>query len=487
MTRRPGRLKGMLGSVTTAVILLGSSLGILCSPGTPGTSGHDVQGGYIPGYTISVGSYPFGIAFDMVSNLLYVTNPGSSNITVINSTRNVVAGSIPLASGIQTIAVDTATGHLYTADGIYTVFDIDSTTNTLAKTISLLRAGCPSGCAPSVRTYDQANGDIYITDIATDNVSVVHNGTVVASIPVGAFPNGAVYDPANGYVYVVNEGSANLTVIDGGDNKVVSQVTLVNPGPGMTYDPSKGDLFVCSNSASASRPNTLTVVNGSKNKVVASVPIDSGCGGAVYDSYNDYVYITDRYNLQGHDLSNVTVVDPNTHQIVLTLPVQQGPIGISYDSMNHNIYVADSDTNNVSVLPQVYRLIVRETGLPPGTHWSATVGAATFFSTTSTISFPETNGTFNFAIGPAANLSASPGSGSVAINGGPQWLNATFTKGGGSGLFGLPGETGYYVFGGSVAVLVAATVVVVVLTRRKRRAKPAPTTPPLDGAAGRDH
>jgi hypothetical protein len=67
-------------------------------------------------------------------------------------------------------------------------------------------------------------------------------------------------------------------------------------------------------------------------------------------------------------------------------------------------------------------------------------------------------------------------------------LNVTFSNstGGGSGLFGLPGATGYYVLGGFVALFVAAVAVFIVLTRRKRRAKPSPTTPLPEGASGQD-
>ncbi len=443
------------------------------------------------GGSIHVGSYPAGVAFDSGNGLLYVTNFGSNNISVVNTTTNQIMAWIPMPFGIDTLAVDTSTGLVYVADSVSTVYAINSSTNRVEWTISLQNAGCPHGCGPDVQTFDPANGDIYVTDIATDNVSVIRGNLPVATVPVGVDPNGATYDSANGEVFVSNEGAtipANLTVIDGTTNRVVGQVYPSGNGPGVAYASSNGDVYTCTNGIQNGFSNLVSVANGTTNKVVVSIPITSSCGAAVYDPVNDYVYVTDRTNPGGRDQFNVTLIDTDTNRIVLTQPAQMGPIGIAYDSANHNIYVADSDTNNISILPQVYRLTVHETGLSPGTNWSATVGGTTFSSTIPTITFPETNGTFDFAIGNETNLSANPSSGTLTVSGGPRMLNVTFSKGGGSssGLFGLPGATGYYVLGGVVALLVAVVVVVIALARRKRRTKASSTTLPPDGASGQN-
>jgi YVTN family beta-propeller protein len=438
---------------------------------------------------------PWGVAFDPVNNLVYVSNFGSGTVSVINTTTDQDVKSIPVpvlnGYGNGPIAVNTATGVVYVGDGVGTVYGIDPSTNVVAWTIPLAPYGCPYGCGADVQTYDPANGDIYVTNIVTNNVTVIHGTAVVATIPVGAGPNGAAYDSANGEIFVSNEGSSilsNLTVIDGALNRVVGQVYPVSTGPGVAYDDSNGNVYVCSNNVMANSSNFVTVVNGTNNRVVASIPISSSCGAAVYDPNNGYVYITDRNRPGGRDQSNITIIDPTTNSIVLSQPVQLAPIGIAYDSANHDVYVANGDSGTVSVPPQVYRLTVRETGLPNGTNWSATVGGATFTSTTPSITFPETNGTFNFTIGHQTNRSACPSSGTVTVAGGPRELNVTFSTsacaGSNKGLFGLPGATGYYVLGGFVVVIVAAVAVVIVLTRRKRRASPPAGPPPTGGPSG---
>jgi len=424
---------------------------------------------------IRVGAFPLDVAYNPANGLLYVTNFGSSNISVVNTTTDRVVAWIPMPFGIETVAVDTSSGLVYVAEAVYRVYAINATTNHVEWTIPLLNMGCPTGCAPHVQTYDPVNGDIYVTDLTSDNVTVIHGDQPVAVVPVGCAPNGATYDGANQEVYVANEGCtvsspSNLTVVNGTTNRVTGEVYPVNGGPGITFDSSNGEIVTCENAIGTGSTNSVTFVNGSSNRLVASISIYGACQGAVFDPVNGYVFITDRTAPGGQDLSNVTLVDPTIHQIVLTMPVQKGPTGIAYDPSNWNIYVADSDTNNVSILPQITRLTVHESGLPDGTNWSATVGGTTLFSTTRTISFPEPNGTFSFSVARQGNLSANPSSGTVMVSGGRQWLNVTFAKGGASvsGFLGVPGETGYFVLIG-IGALAALLIAAVVVVRRRRK------------------
>jgi YVTN family beta-propeller protein len=491
--KRRGGLLVALATVVVVAVLLPSIGGVAPIRSEPASSGTSPAASPSEGSTFPVGSYPAGIAFDPVNGLLYVTNFGSSNISVVNTSTNHVVAWIPMPFGIHTLAVDSSTGMVYVAETVYRVYAINSTTNQVQWTIPLLAYGCPTGCAPDPQVFDPANGDIYVTDLTSDNVTVIHGNTVVAVIPVGASPNGAAYDPANGKVFVSNEGNAipsNMTVINATTNRVVGQAYRSGGGPGVAYAGSNGDVYACTNGNQPGISNVVSVVNGTTDEVVATIPISTGCGSALYDPNNGYVYITDREEIGSQDASNVTVIDPGTNRIVLTQPVQLGPFGSAYDPANHNVYVADSDTNNISILPQIFRLTVHETGLPVGTNWSATVGGATLSSTNTSITFPETNGTYHLIVSNQTNRTACPSSGNVTVAGGPSKLNVTFSTSTCGGTpaksSGFPGTAGYYLLGGIVVALVAATVVIVVLTRRKRRAKPSPTTPPPDGASGQN-
>lgn len=423
---------------------------------------------------LPTGSGPWGVAFNPVNGYLYVSDTSSFNVSVINTSTNQIVTQIPVIPGNEPIVADTATGYVYVGSAWTTVSVISPVTNRVVATVSIpASAGCSGGCFPQVQAYDSANGDVYVSQIDSpnnNNVSVIHNTSLVTTIPVGSGPNGAVYDPADGNIFVANEGSLNLTIINGSTNRVVGQVA-VWPGPGLAYDSSNKEVYVCSNAIENGQSNFVTAVNGTTDKVVATVSVGTACGGALYDSANDYLYITDNSRPgYGGNLANVTVIDPETNRVVLTLPVGSYPQGIAYDPLNNNIYVANAEADTISILPQIYRLTVHESGLPSGANWSISVGNVTLSSTTSTISFPEPAGTFAFSVPPVQNESATPSSGTVTIISASPSIDVTFGKGGGAGFLGLPGASGYFLLGGiAIAVGIVAAVVVIHRRRLKRQ------------------
>jgi hypothetical protein len=108
-----------------------------------------------------------------------------------------------------------------------------------------------------------------------------------------------------------------------------------------------------------------------------------------------------------------------------------------------------------------------ETGLARGTSWSVTLAGLTDSSSTGTVEFNETNGSFAYRVGSVAGYTASPASGSVQVMGSAESVGVEFTPtnsssgGGGSsgGFLGLPGDTGYVVVGGAaIAVIVGILI-----------------------------
>ncbi len=74
-----------------------------------------------------------------------------------------------------------------------------------------------------------------------------------------------------------------------------------------------------------------------------------------------------------------------------------------------------------------YSVTFVETGLAPGTSWTIEVNDATQNSSSSTITFLEQNGTYNFSVGDVAGYTNTGGSGSVTVTGLAQSVPVTFT------------------------------------------------------------
>jgi len=95
------------------------------------------------------------------------------------------------------------------------------------------------------------------------------------------------------------------------------------------------------------------------------------------------------------------------------------------------VSVANGDTNVTVVfepntLP-TYLVTFRESGLPAGTSWAVTLNATERNSTTASLLFAVTNGSYGFAVGAIPYYSASPDGGSVNVTGSDVSVNVTFT------------------------------------------------------------
>jgi hypothetical protein len=69
------------------------------------------------------------------------------------------------------------------------------------------------GGDPFFSTYDTRNGDVYVVNGASNNVTVIHGMSVVVSVNAGSDPRFATYDGGNGYVYVSSFDTGNISVL----------------------------------------------------------------------------------------------------------------------------------------------------------------------------------------------------------------------------------------------------------------------------------
>ncbi len=215
-----------------------------------------------------------GIVFDSLNNEVYVANPGSNSISVINATSNEIVSAInstdsesPQLAGINQMAIDPDNGYLYATNsgsmynetsGTYDAYVslINTATNTIVGNVSL---GNDCGCysdqsVPSFTvTYDQQLDEMLVTSVygANANLNTLNIGYNKTFTLINAETNGfvsahqvcethcnvgigIVIDPINGLLYsvqsdVVNEPStyqAFLTAINANSFLIVQNLTF---------------------------------------------------------------------------------------------------------------------------------------------------------------------------------------------------------------------------------------------------------------------
>lgn len=211
------------------------------------------------------------------------------------------------------------------------------------------------GVYPSTGVYDAANGELYVPNYGSENVSVIDttNHTVVATIAVGVQPTEVVYDPANGDVYVVSTSSGNVSVISGATNTVVASVAVGSWPESATLDGGDGDLYVSNDISS-----TVSVISTANNTVVATIPVGASPTRPAYDAANGDLYVTDATS------GNLSVISGSTNSVVATIPLGQSPTGATYDPANGQIYVVCLP--NLIVISGANNTIAATTPLPGG-------------------------------------------------------------------------------------------------------------------------
>jgi YVTN family beta-propeller protein len=159
----------------------------------------------------------------------------------------------------------------------------------------------PTAWGPWGVAYDSSNGDLYVTDLNSNEVSVVSpaNNSVIATVPVGEGPMGLAYDSANGDIYVADGGITNVSVISGSTNVVVATIELhpSNCGPtGLAYDPADDAVYVALECGTSHGPvlDNVSVISAVNNTVVANIPVGVNPVSVAYDNVLGYVYVVNQ-------------------------------------------------------------------------------------------------------------------------------------------------------------------------------------------------
>ena len=72
------------------------------------------------------------------------------------------------------------------------------------------------GERPSALAFNPSNNNIYVTNLVSDDVSVIESSsnTVISTVDVGDGPSALAFNPSNNNIYVTNPVSDDVSVIE---------------------------------------------------------------------------------------------------------------------------------------------------------------------------------------------------------------------------------------------------------------------------------
>ncbi len=413
MPRSPHQLRratigGLTGALVTGVLALGFAAPASASPSS-----------YVVSATIALPSpVSDGLAIDSTHHKAYVTHPGQGTVSVVDLTTNTVTATIAVGSQPFRIALDEARDRAYVSntgtqpspgpgDPIDTITEIDTTTDTVVRTIGGLWA--PRGMAvdPSTHLLYAAeylgNQDLAVIDPTADPVTVSRTALLESR------PWAVDVDPLRHRAYVTTLFGGTLSTVEGTS---VLSTQYAYPGPtNVTVDPATQQAYVVAG-------NGVSVVDLSDDQpeITDHIPGGSQPSDVALDPSTGTLLITD---LNG---DSVSVYDQATRTHERSVAVGSTPAAIEFDPATHRAYALNVGSQSISVIQAPIPQAITFTSTAPtaakaGDSYTVTAtgggsGAPVTFSTTSPACTVSSEGAVSFQhTGPCDIAADQAGSG----------------------------------------------------------------------------
>lgn len=360
------------------------------------------------------GSGPQGIALDATTGTLYVADQAGNSVAVINArTCNALdysgcgrtAAIIkdpdgPIAFGVNeetnTIYVancgNTCSGGPVTSDQVSVINGATCNANDTSGCSQVLPT-VRVGPLPSSAAVDPTTDTIYVTNDASDTVSVIDgatcNGSVhsgcdqhPATITVGTAPNWIALDPANHSAYaadqgnngvgsavsVLNTATCNATDRTGCNQKAPTVPVGTQPWA-LTVDQALHTVFVINNwddTISAINTTTCSATDGSGcTQQPPTSQVGQGPQAIGLDPATGTLYVA---NFVDNTVSVVDASDCDAsnyrgcRDVPLSATVGASPTALAVDMGNNTVYVANQDAGTVSLVNAATCNVARRAG-----------------------------------------------------------------------------------------------------------------------------
>jgi len=314
--------------------------------------------------TINVGKYPYGVAVNPAGTKVYVSKETSGAISVIDTATNKVTATVKVGKNPWGVAVNPEGTRVYVAnEGSKTVSVIDTETNKVTATVYVGNYPCGVAVNPE-------GTKVYVANTLDNTVSVIDTATnkVTATIKVGNLPTGVAVNPAGTRVYVTNE--YDVSVIDATKNKVAATVTVGKYPWGVAVNPAGTKVYVTNYG-----DGTFSVIDTATNKVTATVKVGSYPLGIAFSPDGTNAYVAKETS------GAVSVIDTATNKVTAKVWVGKEPAAFgkfigSVSVQNPVVPVADFIGSPVSGnVPLEVQFTDKSTGSPTYWKWDFGDGA----------------------------------------------------------------------------------------------------------------
>ena len=190
--------------------------------------------------SIPTGTKPDAAAYDPATRSVWIMNPGSGDITVVDPKTAKVLTTVAVGGSLELGVADGHGRMFVNVEDKNEVAVVDTRSRKLLQRFPLKGCDGPTGIAydPAARELVSACGNSLAIVSKTD-------GSEVAALPIGKGADGAAYDPVRHLVLVPAGRDGNVTLLRlGAKPTVVGQVETAVSARTIAVDPSTGRTYL---------------------------------------------------------------------------------------------------------------------------------------------------------------------------------------------------------------------------------------------------
>ncbi len=249
------------------------------------------------GQTVPANSTPGYMEIAPNGHFAYIANRELGVLSIFDTTRNAVTGTIKVPEGGPQFVAFTPDG----TRAYVSIFNNQRTVNVVG-----------------------------VLDTATN--------AFITTIPVGIRPFALEVTPDGKRVYVPNHDSGSITVIDTATNAVVDTIKVA-PNPHWVDISADGKTLYAANHES----NVVSVIDTATDRVLTTIPVGQSPHSILKHPTKPLLFNVN------YDSSSMSIIDTNTNQVIKTVPTASHPQDISLAADGEHIYIAAVDDNVVQV------------------------------------------------------------------------------------------------------------------------------------------
>lgn len=290
---------------------------------------------------VDVGEDPIQILHSPDGRFLYVSNLGSSEITVIDAATFRVTDRIFVAAQPLDMALSPDGETLYVSNSgasVLTAISVATRSVLGFVTVGALSEG-PYGIATS--------GDrVYVTDLNANEVLVIADGMVVTRIPVTGGPRSLATSADGAQLFVTSFNSGDLTIINTARDVVEAVIQLPVAGSfAIAIGPDGNRVYI-----TAHDEGIVIVVDLPSRQVSETIPVGAGPRGLTFSPDGDQLFVTTSAS------DEIYVFNAHSHERLGTFTANGGPRGISVVAAPTLPQPASTAVTQVGQTPQTWSL-----------------------------------------------------------------------------------------------------------------------------------